>query len=100
MSKSLDRVLQPDGSYKWEEVELKNEADEAPVVCPAPEPVVESEPEEIVITDEPVVEQTNDFESMTKKELEAFGRTVGLELDKRHTKADLIAELKKFTSPE
>ena len=38
MSKSIDRVLQPDGSYKWEEVELKNEADEAPVVCPAPEP--------------------------------------------------------------
>ena len=22
MSKALDRVLQPDGSYKWEEVEL------------------------------------------------------------------------------
>ena len=22
MSKSLDRVLQPDGSYKWEEVDL------------------------------------------------------------------------------
>ena len=36
MSKSLDHVLQPDGTYKWEEVELKNEADEAPVVCPAP----------------------------------------------------------------
>ena len=36
MSKSLDRVLQPDGSYKWEEVELKNEADEAPVVSPTP----------------------------------------------------------------
>ena len=38
MSKSIDRVLQPDGSYRWEEVELKNEADEAPVVCPAPKP--------------------------------------------------------------
>ena len=35
---------------------------------------------------------------LTKKELEAFGRTIGLELDKRHTKAALIAELKKFTS--
>ena len=93
MSKSLDRVLQPDGSYKWQETELVHSTK---VV----ESVVESEPEEVVITEEPVVEKTTDFESMTKKELEAFGRTIGLELDKRHTKADLIAELEKFTSPE
>jgi len=41
MSKSLDQVLQPDGSYKWEEVELVHST--APVeseVCPAPEPKV------------------------------------------------------------
>ncbi len=81
MSKSLDRVLQPDGSYKWEVVELT-----------PPSTVAKPEVKE--------VEKTNDFESMTKKELEAFGRTIGLELDKRHTKADLIAELEKFTSPE
>ena len=85
MSKSLDRVLQPDGSYKWEEVELKNEADEAPVVCPAPEPVVETE----------VVNQ-KDFTAMTKSELEEFGRTIGIELDKRHTKVQLISELETF----
>ena len=72
MAGSIDYVLQPDGTYKWEVVE----------------PEIKK------------VEKTNDFESMTKKELEAFGRTVGLELDKRHTKADLIAELEKFTSPE
>ena len=93
MSKSLDRVLQPDGSYKWQETELVHSTK---VV----EPVVEPEPEEVVITEEPVVEKTTDFESMTKAQLEAFGRTIGLELDKRHTKAALIAELKKFTSPE
>ena len=93
MSKSLDRVLQPDGSYKSQETELVHSTK---VV----EPVVKSEPEEVVITEEPVVEKTNDFDSMTKAELEAFGRTIGLELDKRHTKAALIAELKKFTSPE
>ena len=93
MSKSLDRVLQPDGSYKWQETELIHSGK---VV----EPVVESEAEEVVITEEPVVEKTTDFESMTKAQLEAFGRTIGLELDKRHTKADLIAELEKFTSPE
>ena len=81
MSKSLDRVLQPDGSYKWEVVELTPSST-----------VVEPEVKQ--------VEKTNDFESMTKKELEAFGRTIGLELDKRHTKADLIAELEKFNSPE
>ena len=62
MSKSLDRVLQPDGSYKWEEVEIKHSTK---VV----ETVVESESEEVVITEEPVVEQTNDFESMTKNNL-------------------------------
>ena len=93
MSKSLDRVLQPDGSYKWQETELIHSTK---VV----EPVVKSEPEEVVITEEPVVEKTTDFESMTKAQLEAFGRTIGLELDKRHTKAALIAELKNFTSPE
>ena len=93
MSKSLDRVLQPDGSYKWQETELVHSTK---VV----EPVVEPEPEEVVITKEPVVEKTTDFEAMTKAQLEAFGRTIGLELDRRHTKAALIAELKKFTSPE
>ena len=87
MSKSLDRVLQPDGSYKWQETELVHSTK---VV----EPVVEPEPEEVVITKEPVVEKTTDFEAMTKAQLEAFGRTIGLELDKRHTKAALIAELK------
>ena len=39
MSKSLDRVLQPDGSYKWDEVELVHST--APVeACPAHEPKV------------------------------------------------------------
>ena len=80
MSKSLDRVLQPDGSYKWQETELVHSTK---VV----EPVVKSEPEEVVITKEPVVEKTTDFEAMSKAQLEAFGRTIGIELDKRHTKA-------------
>ena len=33
---------------------------------------------------------------MTKSELEEFGRTVGIELDKRHTKAELISQLETF----
>ena len=89
MSKSLDRVLQPDGSYKWEEVELKHSTT-----------VVEPEPEEgVVITEEPTVEQTNDFESMTKKQLEDFGRTIGIELDRRHSKKVLIKELEEKLNP-
>ena len=92
MAKSLDRVLQPDGSYKWEEVELVHSTNSV-------EPAVEPEPEEVVITEEPVVEQTNDFESMTKKQLEDFGRTIGIELDRRHNKKVLIKELEKKLNP-
>ena len=39
MSKSLDRVLQPDGSYKWQETELIHSGKLV-------EPVVEPEPED------------------------------------------------------
>ena len=85
MAGSIEHVLQPDGSYRWEVKEPKKEADETPVVCPAPEPVVETE----------VVNQ-KDFTAMTKSELEEFGRTIGIELDKRHTKAELISELETF----
>ena len=43
MAKSLDKVLQPDGTYKWELVEptqseKMGNGPEAPVVCLAPEP--------------------------------------------------------------
>ena len=93
MSKALDRVLQPDGSYKWEEVELiHSTAPVEPKVCPAPEPLStdKSNPEEGVLT--------ANLQTMTKSELETYGRSIGIELDKRHTKVDLIAELEKFIS--
>ena len=94
MSKSLDRVLQPDGSYKWEEVELiHSTATVEPEVCPAPEPLAtidETNPEEGILT--------ANLKTMTKSELETYGRSIGIELDKRHTKVDLIAELEKFIS--
>ena len=96
MSKSLDRVLQPDGSYKWEEVDLIHSTKEVETVV-QPEPVVEPVKKEAL---EVQKETTADFEAMTKAQLETYGRTIGLELDKRHNKADLIAELKNFTSPE
>ena len=86
MSKALDRVLQPDGSYRWEEVEL--------TPSKKIEPVIESKPEKKVIT-----EKSNDFESMTKKQLEDFGRTIGIELDRRHSKKVLIKELEEKLNP-
>ena len=90
MSKSLDRVLQPDGSYKWEEVDLIHSTKKVDTVI---EPVKK---EALEVQKETIA----DFESMTKAQLETYGRTIGIELDKRHNKADLIAELKNFTSPE
>ena len=92
MSKFLDYVEQPDGSFKWQMAEIPAVKSALPVET---KPVVEKK--EALVTQK---ETTADFEAMTKSQLETYGRTIGLELDKRHTKADLIAELKKFTSPE
>ena len=38
MAGSIDKVLQSDGTYKWEVVEQKAKAQESAEVCPAPEP--------------------------------------------------------------
>ena len=64
----------------------------APVVEEAPAPIVEEAPrpeEEVADT----VAAPVDFESMSKDELEDYGRTVGIELDRRHNKKKLIKEL-------
>ena len=66
----------------------------APASVPTPEPVVEAPapaPEPVV---EEVVEEAPTLEDMSKKELEEYGRTLGIELDRRHKKEDLIEELK------
>ena len=62
---------------------VKAEPTPAPTPAPAPEPVVEE-----------VVEEAPALEDMSKKELEEYGRTLGIELDRRHKKEDLIEELK------
>jgi len=92
MSKFLDYVEQPDGSFKWEMAEIPAVKSALPVET---KPVVEKK--EALVTQK---ETTADFEAMTKSQLETYGRTIGLELDKRHNKAELIAEIQKFTSPE
>ena len=59
MAGSIDHVLQPDGTYKWEVVEPKTEAQkvaEAPVVCPAPEPKVTKKKVAKKKTDSPISE--------------------------------------------
>ena len=78
--------------------------------APAPEPVVE--PVESPIVDEDttnydeVIEEelveTFPYESdvslhdMSKKELEDYGRTVGIELDRRHSRKRLVQELEEY----
>jgi len=70
-----------------------------------PTPVVEEPPvidedsggaaEEVPVEEEPVMEETlPNFDSMTKVQLEEYGRTIGIELDRRKKKSDLIEELK------
>ena len=36
------------------------------------------------------------FHKMTKKQLEEYGRSIGIELDRRHTKKSLIETLQRF----
>jgi hypothetical protein len=38
MAGSIDHVLQPDGTYKWEVVEPKTEAQKTAEACSAPTP--------------------------------------------------------------
>ena len=69
--------------------------------APAPEPVVEEVVESPIVdedTEETIEEETYESDvslyDMSKKELEEYGRTLGIELDRRHKKEDLIEELK------
>ena len=45
--------------------------------------------------EEPVNPPPLDFDSMSKLELESFGRTIGIELDRRLSKNKLVKQLKK-----
>ena len=94
MSKFLDYVEQPDGSFKWQMAEIPAVKSTQNV---EPEPVVKAEPKEKLSVQK---ETTADFESMSKKQLETYARTIGIELDRRHNKAELIAEIEKFTLPD
>ena len=58
--------------------------------APAPEPVVEEAP----AVEEEAVKVA--LEELSKDELEAYGRELGVELDKRHSKKTLIKELEEL----
>ena len=83
----------------------------APAPTPAPKPVVE-EPVEVAespivgedtanyeeVIEEELYESDVSFHDMSKKELEEYGRTVGIELDRRHSKRRLVQELEEYLS--
>ena len=61
-------------------------------VTTVPTPVVEEPPRpEEEIAD--AFSDEKDFHDMSKEELEEYGRTIGIELDRRHNKLKLIKEL-------
>ena len=72
-----------------EKAELAVEVCEAPIA--STEPVIEPEP-----TDSDKVV----FSQMTKAQLEAYGRDLGIELDKRQNKTDLIEKLEEFIASQ
>ena len=69
--------------------ELVVETCEAPTASTEPEVELES-------TDSDEV----DFSQMTKSQIETYGRNLGIELDRRQTKTDLIAKLEEFISTQ
>ena len=64
---------------------------EVQTIVEVEEPVVE---EVVEVSEEETYESDVSLYDMSKKELEEYGRTLGIELDRRHKKEDLIEELK------
>ena len=46
--------------------------------------------------EDPVNPEPLNFHGMTKIELETYGRTIGIELDRRHNKLKLIKQLENY----
>ena len=67
------------------------ETDEIPVVEEAP--VIDTAPASV---EDPVDPEPIDLLSLSKDELEDYGRTIGIELDRRHSKSKLVKELEDF----
>ena len=65
--------------------------EEAPVVEEVP--VVDTAPASV---EEPVDPEPLDLWKLSKDELEDYGRTIGIELDRRYSKSKLVKELEDF----
>ena len=67
---------------------------------PAPEPVAEEPVVEVPTAEddleEVALESDVSIGEMSKRELEAYGRTVGIELDRRHSRKRLVQELEDY----
>ena len=63
-----------------------------------PEPIKDYEVTITGIDKLPVVEEkiTPDISLMSKDELEDYGRTIGIELDRRHNKKKLVKQLQEY----
>ena len=48
------------------------------------------------VIEEEVYESDVSFQDMSKKELEEYGRTIGIELDRRHSHRRLVGELEEY----
>lgn len=57
--------------------------------------IVPKREQALMLEDEVTTVTKADLQKMTKAELEGYGRTLGIELDRRKKKADLIAEIEK-----
>ena len=67
-------------------------SEEAPIIDTAPsslEPVVEE-------IEEKVIPKPLNLWNLSKDELEDYGRTVGIELDRRHNKSKLVKQLENY----
>ena len=84
-------------------VDIKEQSGEYLVAIAKAELVIET-CEAPTASTEPEVESEDadsdkvDFSQMTKSQIETYGRQLGLELDRRHNKADLIVELEEAIS--
>jgi hypothetical protein len=73
----------------------KNEARDLENVIATSEIVTIAVGETVSTTEEPTDLPEVDFESMTKKQIDMWAEeNLGIQLDRRHTKAKLIAEVK------
>ena len=84
MSKFGDLIS---GTETVETVEIPV-VEEAPVVEETS--VVDTAPASV---EDPVDPEPIDLTSLSKDELEDYGRTIGIELDRRHSKSKLVKEL-------